>query len=105
MKTLAGTVTNNQSTKTITVTIETRWRHPKYKKIIKKTKKYLVHDEHNSQLGQTVTIAQTRPISKRKTWKVVRTKPQAASKQPKAILKKTSPKSTKSQSAGKPKKS
>ena len=70
MKTLTGTVTSLKTIKTATVSVTTRWQHPMYKKIMKKTKKYLVHDELGAKLGQEVTIAETKPISKRKRWTI-----------------------------------
>ena len=68
MKTLTGTVTSIKTAKTATVSVTTRWQHPMYKKIMKKTKKYLVHDDIGAKLDQEVTIAETKPISKRKRW-------------------------------------
>lgn len=70
MKTLTGTVTSLKTIKTATVSVTTRWQHPMYKKIMKKTKKYLVHDELGAKLGQEVTITETKPISKRKRWTI-----------------------------------
>jgi small subunit ribosomal protein S17 len=58
--------------KTIVVAIETTKRHPLYKKTVKVTKKYKVHDENNeARTGDTVVIMETRPLSKDKRWRVV----------------------------------
>ena len=73
---LSGTVIASKSNKTIVVEVTRRVKHKLYKKIIKSSKKYHVHDENNSfKNGDIVTIEETKPISKLKTWIV--TKPQA----------------------------
>ena len=66
---LTGTVVSNMQDKTIVVNV-TRWiKHQKYKKIIKRSKKYSVHDEANKyNLGDSVSIQECRPYSKRKKW-------------------------------------
>ncbi len=67
-----GAVVSHASDKTVVVGVERRIRHPLYKKIIKKSKKYLAHDENNQyKVGDMVTIQECRPMSKKKTWKVV----------------------------------
>lgn len=67
-----GAVVSDVSDKTVVVEVERRIRHPLYKKIIKKTKKYIAHDEKNQyKIGDVVTIQECRPISKRKTWVVI----------------------------------
>lgn len=71
MKTLTGTVISTKMEKTVVVTVERRWRHPLYKKIVKRSKKYLAHDEFGVKDGEKVTIQETRPISKLKCWKVM----------------------------------
>jgi len=48
--------------------VESNWTHPKYKKTITKTKKYLVHDEKGAKIGDSVVIQETKPISKRKKF-------------------------------------
>jgi len=71
-KTRIGLVTSNQREKTITVSIERKLRHPMYGKFIKKTKKYAAHDEKNDcNVGDTVKIMETRPLSKTKRWRVI----------------------------------
>lgn len=67
-----GVVTSNKMQKTITVSVERRLRHPIYGKFVKKSKKFLAHDEDNScNIGDTVRIMETRPLSKRKRWRLV----------------------------------
>jgi small subunit ribosomal protein S17 len=67
-----GVVTSNKMQKTITVSVERRLRHPIYGKFVKKTKKFLAHDEGNTcNIGDTVRIMETRPLSKRKRWRLV----------------------------------
>ncbi|SFV29102.1 30S ribosomal protein S17 [Thermoflavifilum thermophilum] len=71
-KTRVGVVTSNKMQKTITVSVERRVKHPIYGKFIKKTTKFLAHDENNScQIGDVVRIMETRPLSKRKCWRLV----------------------------------
>ena len=70
---LQGVVVSDKGDKTITVLVERRVMHPVYKKFIKQSKKYRAHDEGNTcQVGETVRIRECRPISKTKTWEVVR---------------------------------
>ena len=71
MKPILGTVTSSKMTKTVVVSVERRWRHPLYKKIVKRSKKYLAHDELGVKVGETVYIQETRPLSKKKKWKIV----------------------------------
>jgi len=67
-----GVVTSNKMQKTITVIVERRLRHPIYGKFVKKSKKFLAHDEDNTcSIGDTVRIMETRPLSKRKRWRLV----------------------------------
>lgn len=68
---MTGTVTSTKMTKTVVVTVERRWQHPIYKKIVKKHKKYLAHDEIGVKVGEKVSIKETKPISKRKKWKIL----------------------------------
>ena len=70
MKSLSGTVISTKLKKTATVLVENLWQHPLYKKTIKRTKKYLVHDEIGVKEGQVVEIIPSRPMSKKKHWKV-----------------------------------
>ena len=66
---LSGVVVSSNSNKTIVVEVTRRVKHKLYKKIIRRTKKYHAHDENNSyNKGDTVTIQETKPISKLKSW-------------------------------------
>ena len=68
-KSITGKVASNSMEKTITVSIERRLRHPLYNKYIYKTTKILVHDEENvSKVGDIVSIQESKPISKHKSW-------------------------------------
>jgi len=67
-----GTVVSNKMDKTITVLIERRVKHPVYGKYITRSSKIHAHDEQNTcGMGDTVTVAESRPLSKTKTWKLV----------------------------------
>jgi len=69
---LTGEVTADKAEKTVAVNVERIFQHPVYKKIVRKKKKYLVHDADNKcKLGDVVKIKLVRPISKRKRWLVV----------------------------------
>ena len=69
IKEKTGIVVSDKMEKTIVVSIENKITHKKYGKVISKTKKYKVHDEKNEcQLGDIVTIIETRPLSKTKRW-------------------------------------
>ena len=66
---LQGKVIKNKSEKTIIVDVESTYMHKKYKKYLKKNKKYAVHDENNvSKIGDKVRIIESRPISKTKRF-------------------------------------
>jgi len=67
-----GTVIGKKMKKTVTVQVERQVRHPLYKKIIKKQRTFLAHDEYDKcKVGDIVRIIEARPISKRKRWRVV----------------------------------
>jgi len=67
-----GVVTSTKMEKTITVAVERKIKHPIYGKYVKKTKKFTAHDEKNDcNEGDTVKIMETRPLSKRKRWRLV----------------------------------
>ncbi len=71
-RTLTGKVTSDKTTKTVTVLVERRVKHPLYGKIISKSKKYHAHDETDQyMIGDTVVIQECRPLSKTKTWEVI----------------------------------
>lgn len=68
-RTATGTVVSNRMDKTITVLVERRVQHPVYGKIIRRSSKIHAHDEENAcGIGDTVTVAECRPLSKTKTW-------------------------------------
>ena len=67
-----GVVTSNKMDKSITVAIKCKEKHPIYGKFVNKTKKYHAHDENNEcNIGDTVKIMETRPLSKTKRWRLV----------------------------------
>lgn len=67
-----GVVSSNKMQKTIVVTVDRRIMHPLYKKVTRKSKRFLVHDERGEcQPGDMVRIEETRPLSRRKRWRVV----------------------------------
>ena len=69
---LSGVVISSNLNKTITVNVTRRIKHKLYKKIIRQTKKYHAHDENNEfNVGDTVSIIESKPISKLKKWKVM----------------------------------
>lgn len=71
-KTRVGQVVSNSGKKTAVVQTVTRVPHPRFGKIVKQIKKFHAHDEENTaQVGDTVRIAETRPLSKMKRWRVV----------------------------------
>ena len=72
IKTLTGTVISDKMDKTAVVLFERKVKHPKYGKYVKKSTKYKIHDEKNEcKTGDVVAIAEVRPISKDKSWKLV----------------------------------
>ena len=67
-----GLVVSNKMDKTIVVTVERKVKHPIYGKFVKKSTKFMAHDEKNdSNIGDRVRIAETRPLSKNKCWRLV----------------------------------
>jgi small subunit ribosomal protein S17 len=71
-KTRIGVVASNKMEKTITVSVERKVKHPIYGKFIKKTTKFMAHDEKNEcSIGDTVRIMEVRPLSKNKCWRLV----------------------------------
>lgn len=67
-----GLVISDKMEKTVVVAVENRSPHPKYKKIVVRTKHFKAHDEENScKVGDRVRIQETRPLSKTKRWKVI----------------------------------
>ena len=71
-KTMTGIVVSNKMDKTLVVKVERRFSHPVFKKVVKTTKKYKVHDEKNECLeGDFIRIQETRPLSKEKRWRLI----------------------------------
>jgi small subunit ribosomal protein S17 len=71
-KTRTGVVVSDKMDKTIVVAIKTKVRHPLYGKMVNRTRKFKAHDEENTcGVGDTVRIAETRPLSKDKRWRLV----------------------------------
>ncbi len=69
---LSGIVSNSSSNKTVVVKVERRFKHPMYKKYIKRSKRYHAHDEKNAyKVGDSVFIQECKPYSKLKTWEVI----------------------------------
>ena len=67
-----GVVTSNKMDKSIVISVERKEKHPLYGKFVKKTSKFTAHDEKNEcNEGDTVRIMETRPLSKRKNWRLV----------------------------------
>jgi len=67
-----GVVTSDKMEKSIFVSVERKVKHPKYGKFVKKTTKFVAHDENNDcHVGDTVRITETRPLSKSKNWRMV----------------------------------
>ncbi|MBF2002295.1 MAG: 30S ribosomal protein S17 [Synechococcales cyanobacterium C42_A2020_086] len=72
VKQRVGLVVSDKMDKTVVVAVENRAPHPKYRKIVVRTKRYKVHDEENKcQVGDRVRIEETRPLSRTKRWVVV----------------------------------
>ncbi|MGH8135486.1 MAG: 30S ribosomal protein S17 [Steroidobacteraceae bacterium] len=72
-RTLTGTVVSNKMNKTISVSVERLVKHPTYGKYVRRTSKLLAHDENNDcRAGDTVAIAECRPLSRHKAWRLVR---------------------------------
>jgi small subunit ribosomal protein S17 len=66
-----GLIVSDKADKTVTVAVEALVRHPMYKKRVRRSKKFIVHDERNeASVGDTVRIIETRPFSKRKRWRL-----------------------------------
>lgn len=67
-----GIVTSDKMDKSIVVTVERRVMHPKYGKFVKRSSKFMAHDEKGeANIGDTVRISETRPVSKLKRWRLV----------------------------------
>lgn len=71
-KSITGIVSSDKMDKSRVIVVERRVKHPLYKKYVKKTSKFMAHDEENSShIGDTVRITETRPLSRRKRWRLV----------------------------------
>ena len=71
-KVFLGEVVSTHMQKTVTVKVERRLRHPVYERVVKRSKKFHVHDEHSQcQIGDQVRIIETRPLSKTKCWRLL----------------------------------
>ena len=67
-----GVVVSNKMTKSIVVEVESRLKHPKYGKFLKRTARFMAHDDKDEcQIGDVVRIMETRPLSKNKCWRLV----------------------------------
>jgi small subunit ribosomal protein S17 len=78
-KQVTGVVVSDKMDKTITVEVDRLVKHPRYRKFVSRSSKYYAHDEKNDAgLGDTVEIAETRPLSKLKRWRLVRVVARAA---------------------------
>jgi small subunit ribosomal protein S17 len=72
-KVYRGTVVSDKMQKTVVVAVKSAYQHPLYKKIVKKTKKFMAHDElDRCKTGDIVEIIECRPLSKRKRWEVIK---------------------------------
>lgn len=70
MKKLKGTIVSTKLDKSCTVSVVSKFRHPKYNKIVSKSKKYIAHNDTKADMGDFVEIIETRPISRKKHFKV-----------------------------------
>jgi small subunit ribosomal protein S17 len=66
-----GTVSSDKMTKTVVVQVDRLVRHPKYRRYVRRTSKFMAHDEMGATVGDKVRIVETRPLSARKRWRVV----------------------------------
>ena len=69
---MQGVVVSDKEDKTVTVRVERRFTHQRYKKVIRRSKKYAAYDESNAcKIGDIVSIRECRPLSRRKRWEVI----------------------------------
>ena len=72
-RTMVGRIVRDKTEKTVIVEVESRRRHPLYKRVMRNISRFMVHDEGNEcRLGDTVEIVESRPLSHRKRWKVAK---------------------------------
>lgn len=70
-KSMTGTVVSDKMNKTVVIVVERKFSHPKFKKVVKTTRRFKVHDEKNEcRSGDLITISETRPLSKDKRWRL-----------------------------------
>ena len=71
-RTLQGVVVSDKMDKTVVVAVERKFNHPTFKKVVKTSKKYKVHDERNEcKVGDVIQIGECRPLSKQKRWRLL----------------------------------
>lgn len=70
-KTLTGNILNASGANTYKVRVESKYKHPKYGKIVKSHKTYLAHSDKDVEVGASVIIGEIKPMSKRKTWEII----------------------------------
>jgi len=86
-KTKVGRVVSDKMDKTIVVSVERRTRHPLYKRVVRMTTKFAVHDEQNqARVGDTVLIEESRPLSRTKRWRLVEVTSRAGEDRPAEIV-------------------
>lgn len=69
---MIGQVVSNKMDKTVVVKVERKFRHPAFKKVVKKNKRYKVHDEKNEcEVGDVIRLCECRPLSKEKRWRLL----------------------------------
>ena len=73
-----GTVSSDKMTKTVVVNVDRQILHPKYRRYIRRTSKFMAHDETGATIGDKVRIEETRPLSARKRWRVIEVLQKAA---------------------------
>ena len=73
MKKLIATVISTKMEQSAVVMVETSWKHPLYSKLVRRSKKYLVQNDVKAQVGDTVEIQETRPLSARKRFTITKT--------------------------------
>lgn len=71
-KSMTGTVVSDKMDKTVVIVVEKKFSHPKFKKVVKTTRRFKVHDEKNEcRSGDFISISETRPLSKDKRWRLM----------------------------------
>lgn len=87
VRTLTGRVVSDKMDKTIVVSVERLTRHPLYKRVVRMTTKFAVHDEQNqAKVGDTVLIEESRPLSRTKRWRLVEVTSRAGEDRPSEIV-------------------